>query len=161
MKCFAIAGVSALRQSGLIEDLIGALRIDGFTVSAVKRAPDGFDIDQPGKWSHQRREAGCGEVLLVGDRRLVLLHEFGTAPPPTLDAVLARLAPVDIVLLEGFRDAPVPTIEVVQDRSDRPPRWPGDPTVVALISERRVESPLPQFAPDDVAALAAFIGRMR
>ena len=38
MKCFAFAGVSALRQGRLIEDLIGALRIDGFTVSAVKRA---------------------------------------------------------------------------------------------------------------------------
>jgi hypothetical protein len=25
----------------------------------MKRAPDGFDIDQPGKVSHRRREAGC------------------------------------------------------------------------------------------------------
>jgi molybdopterin-guanine dinucleotide biosynthesis adapter protein len=158
MKCFALAGVTALRKGRLIEDLIGALRIDGFTVSAVKRAPDGFDIDQPGKWSHLRREAGCGEVMLVGDRRFALLHEFGHAPAPALDLLLARLAPVDIVLLEGFRDARVPTIEVLLGDDDRPPRWPEDPTIVALVCDRRIASALPQFAPDDAAGLAAFIG---
>lgn len=160
MKCIAIAGGRALRESRLVEDLIAALRIDGFTVSAIKRAPDGFDIDQPGKWSHLRREAGCGEVMLVGDLRFALLHEYGAAPVPTIDQLLAYLAPVDIVLVEGFRDADVPTIEVVQAGGDHPARWPADPRVVALIADCPVDSPLPRFAPDDASALAAFIGRM-
>jgi molybdopterin-guanine dinucleotide biosynthesis protein B len=159
VKCCAFAGVSALRKNRLIEDLIGALRIDGFTVSALKRAPDGFDIDQPGKWSHLRREAGCGEVMLVGDRRFALLHEFGAAPMPTLVELLARLAPVDIVLLEGFRGLQVPTIEVVAGDGERPCR-PDDPLVVALISDRPIDSPLPQFSPDDAAGLATFIGAL-
>jgi molybdopterin-guanine dinucleotide biosynthesis protein B len=157
LKCIALTGVSGLRGTRLVEDLIAALTIDGCTVSAVKRAPDDFDIDQPGKWSHQRREAGCGEVLLVGGQRFALLHEFGAAPVPPLPALLARLAPVDIVLLEGFRDAEVPTIEVVQDDGSHHPRWPADPRIVALIAARPVDSPLPRFAPSDAAGLAAFI----
>lgn len=160
MKCIAIAGVSALRGTRLVEDLIGALRIDGFTVSAVKRAPDGFDIDQPGKWSHLRREAGCREVMLVGDRRFALLHEFGTAPAPTLAELLAPLAQVDIVLLEGFRDAPVPTIEVRIGDGARPALHACGAEVVALITDRPQDSPLPQFGANDVAGLAAFIGAL-
>ena len=109
MKCIALAGFSALRASGLVDDLIAALTIDGCTVSAVKRAPDDFDLDQPGKWSHLRREAGCGEVLLVGARRFALLHEFRAQPVPPLADLPARPAPVDIVLPEGFRDPAVPT----------------------------------------------------
>ncbi|MBK7082118.1 MAG: molybdopterin-guanine dinucleotide biosynthesis protein MobB [Betaproteobacteria bacterium] len=66
---------------------------------------------------------------------------------PALDQLLARLAPVDIVLLEGFRDARVPTIEVLLGDGDRPPRWPEDPTIVALVCDRRIASALPQFAP--------------
>lgn len=157
MKRIAIAGGRTLRESRLVEDLIAALTIDGLTVAAIKRAPDGFDIDQPGKWSHLRREAGCGEVMLVGDRRFALLHEYGAAPAPTVDELLARLTPVDVVLLEGFRDADAQTIEVVQDGGSHPSRWPGDPRIVALICDRPVDSPLPQFAPDDAAGLAEFI----
>jgi molybdopterin-guanine dinucleotide biosynthesis protein MobB len=157
MKCIALAGFSALRASGLVDDLIAALTIDGCTVSAVKRAPDDFDLDQPGKWSHLRREAGCGEVMLVGARRFALLHEFGAAPAPPLADLLARLAPVDIVLLEGFRDAAVPTIAVVADSARAAPGGTHDANVVALVAGQPVDSPLPTFAPDDAAGLAAFI----
>ena len=157
MKCVALAGFSALRASGLVDDVIAALAIEGYTVSAIKRAPDDFDIDQPGKWSHLRREAGCGEVMLVGARRFALLSEFGAAPVPPLAALLARLAPVDIVLLEGFRNAAVPTIAVVADGERAAPGGPGEANVVALVARQPIDSPLPTFAPDDAAGLAAFI----
>ena len=98
--------------------------------------------------------------MLVGDRRFALLHEFDAGAGPGIDALLARLAPVDIVLLEGFRDAAVPTIEAIDPAATRAPRWPGDPSIVALVADAPVDSPLPRFAPTDVAALAAFIGAL-
>jgi len=79
-------------------------------VSTIKRAPDGFDLDQPGKTSYERREAGCREVMLVGDRRLALMSEFRREPERSLADLAARLLPVDIVIAEGFRDAVVPTV---------------------------------------------------
>jgi molybdopterin-guanine dinucleotide biosynthesis protein B len=160
MKCIAFAGASRLREGRFFDDLIAALRIDGHTVAAMKRAPDGFDIDRPGTWSQQRREAGCAEVMLVGGRRFALLHEFDAGAVPDVDTLLARLAPVDIVLLEGFRAAAVPTIEAIDASAARPPRWPNDPSIVALVSDAPVDSPLPRFAPTEVAALAAFIGAL-
>lgn len=160
MKVIGLVGVSALGKSPFVEMLIGALRVDGFTVSTIKRAPDGFDLDRPGKVSWTRREAGCREVMLVGDRRLVLMREFRDAPQPPLEELVARLEPVDVVIAEGFQDAAVPTIEVVVPGSGRAPRWPGNPHIVAIVvdpADADVPAPLPRFAVADVAGLADFI----
>ena len=105
MKVIGLIGASALGKNTLTEDLIHAFRFEGISVSTIKRAPDGFDLDQPGKGSYARREAGCREVMLVGDKRLVLMHEFRSDPEPTLESLLARLAPVDVVIAEGFKTA--------------------------------------------------------
>ena len=160
MNVIGLLGVSALGKSPFVEMLIGALRVDGFTVSTIKRAPDGFDLDRPGKVSWARREAGCREVMLAGDRRLVLMQEFRDAPQPPLEELVARLLPVDVVIAEGFQDAAVPTIEVVVPGSGRAPRWPSSPHIVAIVvdpADADVPAPLPRFAVADVAGLADFI----
>ena len=90
MNIVGIIGASALRERSLVEEIILSLRFDGWSVSTLKRAPDGFDIDQPGKVSHRRREAGCREVMLVGDRRLALMMEFRDDPQPSLEWLAAR-----------------------------------------------------------------------
>ena len=88
MNIVGIVGASAMRDRNVVENLILALRLESWTVSTIKRAPDGFDLDQPGKTSYERREAGCREVMLVGDRRLALLSEF--REDPTTFALGAR-----------------------------------------------------------------------
>jgi molybdopterin-guanine dinucleotide biosynthesis protein MobB len=157
MRAFNVLGASKLRHRDFVRDLIVALRLDGWSVSTLKRAPDGFDLDRPGKASYARREAGCNEVMLVADRRLVLMQEFGEAAPP-VESLLARLQPVDIVLLEGFRGASLPTVEVWVPAAGREPRWLHDPSVFAIVAEGPPDAPLPHFAPDDVAALATCVG---
>ncbi len=157
MKVIGIIGASALGKGPWVETLIASFRQGGWSVSTIKRAPDGFDIDRPGKLSYARREAGCHEVMLVGDRRLVLMQEFRTEPAPKLGTLIARLDPVDLVIVEGFHDAAVPTIEVCAAASGKPPRWPENRHVVALVSEQPVEAPLPTFAVTDVPGLAGFV----
>ena len=154
MKVIGLIGASALGKNTLVDDLIAALRIDGWSVSTIKRAPDGFDLDQPGKTSYARREAGCRDVMLVGDKRLVLMHEFRDDPEPALESLLARLAPVDVVVAEGFKSASIPTIEVCLPASGRECRWKTNPNVVALVSNEAIDAPLPRFKVDDVAAMA-------
>lgn len=115
MRRVGIAGFSGAGKTTLIERLLPALRARGLRVSVIKHAHHGFDIDRPGKDSWRHREAGAHEVLLAGDRRWVLMHEFRDAPPESavsLDALVARLEPVDLVLVEGFRGAAHPKLEV-------------------------------------------------
>jgi molybdopterin-guanine dinucleotide biosynthesis protein B len=92
--------------------------------------------------------------MLVGDKRLVLMQEFGTDPEPSLDSLLARLAPVDAVIVEGFKTAVVPTIEVCVPSSGREYRWPQNKHIVALVSDEPIDAPLPRFRISDVAGLA-------
>jgi molybdopterin-guanine dinucleotide biosynthesis protein B len=160
MKVVGLIGVSALGRSTFVDDLIEALRLDDWTVSTIKRAPDGFDLDQPGKTSYARREAGCREVMLVGDKRLVLLNEFRDDPEPALESLVARLAPVDVVIAEGFQSAAIPTIEVCVPSSGRECRWKKNPNVIALVSNDVIETSLPRFKVDDVAALAEHIAKL-
>ena len=160
MKAIGLIGVSALGKSRFVEDLIHAFRFEGWSVSTIKRAPDGFDLDQPGKTSYARREAGCHEVMLVGDKRLVLMREFGADRDPPLDSLLARLAPADVVIVEGFKTATLPTIEVCVPSSGRECQFPRNRHVVALVSDESIEAPLPRFRVDDVAGLVDHLSKV-
>ncbi len=153
MKVIGLIGASALGKSRFVEDLIHAFRFEGWSVSSIKRAPDGFDLDQPGKTSYARREAGCREVMLVGDKRLVLMREFGADLDPSLDSLLARLAPADVVIVEGFKTVTIPTIEVCVPSSGRECRFPRNKHIVVLVSDEPIEAPLPRFRVADVAGL--------
>lgn len=153
MKVIGLIGASALGKSRFVEDLIHAFRFEGWSVSSIKRAPDGFDLDRPGKTSYARREAGCREVMLVGDKRLVLMREFGADLDPSLDSLLGRLAPADVVIVEGFKTVTIPTIEVCVPSSGRECRFPRNKHIVVLVSDEPIEAPLPRFRVADVAGL--------
>jgi len=159
---FGFVGRSGAGKTTIITDVIDCLRLDGFTVSTIKRAHDGFDLDRPGKDSWRLREAGCREVMLVGDRRWALLHEYHDDPEPDPLALARRMQNVDIVLFEGFRSAPIPMIEVHRPSLGLPMLWRSCPSVIALATDGPVDSPLPILdlaAPQEVAAfLTAHLG---
>lgn len=163
----ALTGASVLGkpvpgEPTFTERLLAAYRAAGLAVSVIKHAPDGFDIDTPGKASHRRREAGVGETMLVGDRRLVLFKEYGEGRgEPPLHALLRRLDPVDLVLVEGFRAAAVPTLEIHRPSSGRTPRWRHNPFVVAVASDEACEAPVPVFALSDLEGIARFMAAPR
>jgi molybdopterin-guanine dinucleotide biosynthesis protein MobB len=157
LNIVGIIGASALRERDLVEEIVLSLRFDGWSVSTMKRAPDGFDIDQPGKVSHRRREAGCREVMLVGDRRLALMMEFRDDPQPSLEWLAARLLPVDVVVAEGFRGAAVPTVEVFVAARQPEPRCRSDPNIVAIVTDDPVACAVPCFRSDDVDGLCRFL----
>jgi molybdopterin-guanine dinucleotide biosynthesis protein B len=154
---FGFVGRSGAGKTTLILDVIACLRAQGFVVSAIKRAHDGVDLDRPGKDSWRMREAGCREVMVVGERRFALLHEYRDAPEPGPLELAQRLTGADIVLFEGFRSAPVPMIEVYRPSLGLPMLWPTCPSVVALASDGVVDCPLPVLDLAQPAAIAAFV----
>ena len=159
MKIVGLIGASALGKSTFVEDLIHAFRFEGWSVSTIKRAPDGFDLDQAGKASYAWREAGCCDVMLVGDKRLVLMQEYGNEPEPSLDALVARMAPVDVIIAQGFKMAMIPTIEVCVPSSGRASRWPGNKHIVALVSDEPVETSLLRFRVNDLSPLVDHLAK--
>jgi molybdopterin-guanine dinucleotide biosynthesis protein MobB len=76
------------------------LKRRGLTVSTIKHAHHGFDLDHPGKDSFRRREAGAKEVMLVADARWALIHEIGDAREPPPEELVRRMTRVDFLLIE-------------------------------------------------------------
>ncbi|MDR2189180.1 MAG: molybdopterin-guanine dinucleotide biosynthesis protein B [Azonexus sp.] len=156
MKVFGIAGYSGSGKTTLLEKLIPCLTARGFTVSVIKHTHHGFDIDRPGKDSYRHREAGASEVLLACDDRWALMREQrgGSA---SLDDLLARLAPCDLVLVEGFKREPVPKLEVHRPENGKPPLFPERPDIVAVATDAPLATTLPCLPLDDIEGIADFI----
>jgi molybdopterin-guanine dinucleotide biosynthesis protein B len=157
MKIFGIAGYSGAGKTTLIEKLLPALRAHGLKVSVIKHAHHEFDIDRPGKDSYRVREAGASEVMITGGWRWALLHELRDEAEPSLANYLSHFSACDLVLVEGFKHEPIPKLEVHRLATGRPPMFPDNPHVVALVTDAAPAAALPCFGLDDAAAIAAFV----
>ncbi|MER8604361.1 molybdopterin-guanine dinucleotide biosynthesis protein MobB, partial [Mesorhizobium sp. M1233] len=89
------------------------------------------------------------------------MHELRGEDEPTLDAILSRLAPCDIVLVEGYKREAHKKIETRRlEAKDRTPLSAGDPHIVAIASDFPiVGEDLPAFDLDDTNSIADFIER--
>jgi molybdopterin-guanine dinucleotide biosynthesis adapter protein len=157
VKAIGFIGRSGSGKTTLIERLIPLLAQRGLSVSALKHARHGFDMDRPGKDSFRFRAAGATQVMIAAPERWALMTEV-SGPPRRLDQLLAALAPCDLVLVEGFRsEGSIPRIEVRGPGSAEPLPVGDDWNLIAVVCDDPVERALPRFARDDVAAIAEFI----
>jgi molybdopterin-guanine dinucleotide biosynthesis adapter protein len=155
MRIIGLAGWQGSGKTTLLANVIPRLVARGRTVSTVKHAHDGFDIDQPGKDSHTHRMAGATEVLIGSARRFALMHELRGAPEPPLRALLARLAPVDLVIVEGYKREPHPKLEVHRASVGKPLIYPNDSWIVAVASDGPLPgTALPVIGLDDIETIA-------
>ncbi|MBW4710566.1 molybdopterin-guanine dinucleotide biosynthesis protein B [Roseobacter sp. YSTF-M11] len=157
MKVYGVVGWKNAGKTGLMERLVADICGRGFSVSTVKHAHHVFDVDHPGKDSYRHRQAGASEVLLASRNRFALMHELRGAPEPSLDVLLGKLAPVDLVLIEGYKRDTHRKIEAHRAETGAPLIARDDSTVRAIASDTGVEIDRPVFDLDDTAAIADFI----
>ncbi|MDR0775249.1 MAG: molybdopterin-guanine dinucleotide biosynthesis protein B [Azonexus sp.] len=157
MKVFGIAGYSGSGKTTLLEKLIPCFTARGLKVSVIKHAHHGFDMDRPGKDSYRHREAGASEVLLSCSNRWVLMRENRAGGDISLDELLGRLAPCDLVLIEGFKQEPVPKLEVYRPENGKPPLFPERRDIVAVATDVALDTALPCLPLDDIERIADFV----
>lgn len=158
MKVFGLAGWSGSGKTTLLVRLIPALVARGLSVSTIKHAHHAFDVDRPGKDSHSHRLAGAREVMVSSANRFALMHELRGAPEPTVEELVARMSPVDLLLIEGFKHHAHDKLEVHRPALGKPLLAPGDPRVVAVASDAPLEGlPVPRLPLDDIEAIAGFV----
>ncbi len=157
MRVFGIIGWKNAGKTGLMERLVTEITARGFSVSTVKHVHHDVDLDRPGKDSYRHRIAGAREVILASAQRFALMAEH-RGPEPTLESVLARLAPVDLVLVEGYKRDAHPKLEVFRAEAEHALIQPGDPTVLAVATDS-VLAPLsvPKLDLNDTRAVADFV----
>lgn len=158
MKVIGVAGFKNAGKTTLVEKLVAELTRRGHRVSTVKHAHHSFDIDHEGRDSFRHRKAGATEVAVVSRHRWAVIHELRDELEPPLDAILAKLAPCDLVIVEGYKRDAHDKIEVRNLALDHPPLAGDDPTVIAIAATGPIDqAPVPVFDRDGVASLATFI----
>ncbi|WP_333824614.1 molybdopterin-guanine dinucleotide biosynthesis protein B [Pinisolibacter sp.] len=157
MKIFGLAGRSGSGKTTLLVRLLPELRARGLTVSTLKHAHHGFDIDRPGKDSHRHREAGASEVMVVSGDRWALLHEI-REEEPSLEDLIRRMTPVDLVLVEGFHTHGHPMIEVHRPSAGHRLMWHAGSDILAVASDEPLEGcSVPVLDLNDTVAIADFV----
>jgi molybdopterin-guanine dinucleotide biosynthesis protein B len=160
MKILGLGGWSGAGKTTLLSKLIPELVRRGITVSTMKHAHHGFDVDQPGKDSYVHRAAGATEVLIGSGKRWALMHELrDDAEPSALD--LARhMTPVDLLLIEGFKREPHDKLEIHRAANGKPLLSADDATYVAILADGPVAgTQLPVIDLNDIGAIADFVVR--
>ena len=158
MKVWGVVGWKNSGKTGLMERSVSEFTHRGLRVSTIKHAHHAFDVDQPGKDSYRHRDAGATEVLVSGGKRFALMHELRGDEEPTLDALLQRLSPVDLVLVEGYKRDLHAKVEAHRGETGQPLIATDDATVRAIASDSTVSvDGRPTFALDDTQAIADFI----
>ena len=157
-KVIGVAGFKNAGKTTLVEKLVSELTRRGHRVSTVKHAHHSFDIDHEGRDSFRHRKAGAREVAVVSSHRWAIIHESGEENEPTLEEILAKLAPCDLVIVEGYKRDTHDKIEVRNLELSHPDLAGDDPTVVAIAANGAIAAaPVPVFDRDDVTALAGFV----
>ncbi len=163
MKILGLGGWSGAGKTTLLAKLIPELTRRGVTVSTMKHAHHGFDVDQPGKDSYVHRQAGATEVLVASAKRWALMHELRQSAEqeePTAAALARHMTPVDLLLVEGFKREPHDKLEIYRAENEKPLLSTGDPTYVAILSDTAVSgTDLPVIDLNDIPAIADFIVR--
>ncbi|MCW9032981.1 MAG: molybdopterin-guanine dinucleotide biosynthesis protein B [Rhodospirillales bacterium] len=158
MKVFGLVGWSGSGKTTLIKSLIPEITGRGFTVSTMKHTHHKFDIDKPGKDSYEHRQAGATEVMVVSDRRWALMHETRDEPIPSMEELITKIGPVDLLLIEGFKSHAHIKMEVFRPSLGKEMRSLEDDSVVAIASDEDVlNANRPVLDLNNVPAVADFI----
>ncbi len=137
MRVIGFAGWSGAGKTTLIVKLIPELNRRGLQRLDDQARPPQFRPRPAGQGFYEHRAAGAEEVLVASANRVALMRELRGAPEPSLAELFRLLKDVDLVLVEGFKRDPLPKIEVFRAANGKPPLYPDDPNIVALISDSR------------------------
>ena len=126
-----LAGWSGSGKTTLVSNLIPELKKINISVSSLKHAHEGFDVDKPGKDSYVHRQAGAKEVLISSNKRFALIHEYKNEKI-SLNSLIKKLSPVDLILIEGWKKENIKKIEVYRKEINKPLLTNNDKNIIAI-----------------------------
>lgn len=134
-----LAGWSGSGKTTLISNLIPELKKINISVSTLKHAHEGFDIDKPGKDSYVHRESGAREVLISSNKRFALMHEY-YKEEINLNNLIKKLSPVDLILVEGWKKENIKKIEIYRKEINKPLLCDKDKNIIAVATnDKRIK----------------------
>lgn len=160
-----IIGIAGWKKSGkttLTVRLVEEFTRRGVRVATVKHAHHAFQIDDGDTDSARHRRAGAAQVAIVSGARWAIVTELRDAPEPSLDDIITKLAPADLVIVEGYKSAAIPKIEARRTAAfQKTPLADRDPHVIAIAADHPVpDAKVPVLSLDAITEIADLIARV-
>ncbi len=150
-------GRSNSGKTTLIERVIPELVRVGYCVATVKHAGHGFDLDTEGKDSWRHKRAGASSVIVVSKGSLAMFTDV--SEQLKVEEVRDRFldGSYDLIIAEGWKSEGYPKIVVVRDQLGEI-SYSSD-GLLAVVSDKSIDQPVPVLHLDDIAGVAALLIR--
>ncbi len=156
----SIIGYADAGKTTLVEKLICELKKKGFRVGTVKHSAHGSDFDKKGKDSWRHFAAGADAVAVASSDQLAVIRRNENQTGDSHDQLssLSRyLTDMDVIIAEGYKKSRFPKIEVYRSVIDDPPLCYNNDTIVAIVTDAKIQVSVPCFGLEDVVQLTDFI----
>ncbi|MCS6292016.1 MAG: molybdopterin-guanine dinucleotide biosynthesis protein B [Nitrospira sp.] len=151
----SFVGRSNSGKTTLIERVIPELVRAGYRVATVKHAGHGFDLDTEGKDSWRHKRAGASSVIVMSRGSLAM---FADVPEEMkVEEIRDRFldASYDLIIAEGWKSEGYLKIVVIREQVGEVPVSPDG--LLAVVSDKPVDLPVPVLDLNDVTGVAALI----
>jgi molybdopterin-guanine dinucleotide biosynthesis protein MobB len=150
----SIVGKSKTGKTTLIEKLIAELKSRGYKIASIKHTLHTVDFDVPGSDTWRHMQAGSEAVVLSSDKSLMMIKKT-SANGTVQDALNILGNDYDIIIVEGFKESNLMKIEV--HRKEKGTALPKLNNLLAIVTDEKLDSAVPQFSHSDTRALADLI----
>lgn len=151
----SFVGRSNSGKTTLIERVIPELVRAGYRVATVKHAGHGFDLDTEGKDSWRHKRAGASSVIVMSRGSLAM---FADVPEEMkVEEIRDRFldGSYDLIIAEGWKSEAYLKIVVIREQVGEVPVSPDG--LLAVVSDKPVDLPVPVLDLNDVTGVAALI----
>ena len=153
-KIITFVGLSGTGKTTFIEKLIPEIKARGLRLAVLKHDAHHFEMDKPGKDTYRFTAAGADVVTISNGEKFAMVER--RQQELSLEEIISRLPETDLVLVEGYKKNAYPKIEIHRKELGRP--LISDPKeLLAVVTDEKLDVPVPQFDLDDVAGVCDLI----
>jgi molybdopterin-guanine dinucleotide biosynthesis adapter protein len=152
----SIVGTSKTGKTTFIEKLIPVIKEKGLKIATIKHHHLDFEIDRVGKDTYRHKKAGSSTVILSSPHKIALVRDV--AQEMSLRDIVSRyIEDADIIITEGYKKEDVPKIEIFRHAKKVSPLCLHDKTILAVVTDKHIDTSISQFSMDDVEGVAKFV----
>ena len=153
-KIITFVGLSGTGKTTFIEKLIPEIKSRGLRLAVLKHDAHHFEMDKPGKDTYRFTAAGADVVTISNGEKFAMVER--RQQELSLEEIISRLPETDLVLVEGYKKNACPKIEIHRKELGRP-LISAPKELLAVVTDEKLDVPVPQFDLDDVAGVCDLI----
>jgi molybdopterin-guanine dinucleotide biosynthesis protein MobB len=155
----SMVGIVAMNSNSgkttLIRKLIPFFKNEGYKIGIIKNVFHKLEIDKQGKDSYIFFETGADSVVINSNSEIVIRkRKYNQLPLKYIRDYFIQ--DMDIIIVEGHKSGNFPKIELIKEGQQKF-LFEEDDNIVAVVSNKKINSDLPNFRHNEYYKLFCFI----